>query len=452
MANAPTMRIEIEQGSMWTRQLLWIGSNRAAVDCTEYYAEMAMREDPADAAALIELSEVNGRVYNQGTSGLGFSLTAAETAALDFENGYFDIEITPVSSGYIKPSQVYLGLGFLEISASHDSTHWMYIWPVGRIAGWRMGNWSDIVPLVFLKYFDLDPTGYNTDSAAYTMADAAEMDADDLVVFSIANSDSGNDGYYIASQITRWGIVASRFPGSESGLDSGSGTNDLQIQKYENASPANSQTMSSGVTITVTNDDGGATKIACSGWNPTTALSLSGGEVLKVINRATQHDFVGVVASSDATSITFTDILHVANDAVADDGATITELSATADYLEVADGFHYLDIDVDAKTITAVSEGGSNTLSPWVHCDGHLAAGDIIRITDSQGNNDGTYEVASVVDDVVTVTRTIEGIDSVTAAMPKGDPQAYVELLVLATGSTRKLVRGTVRLTKEVTK
>ena len=445
MAVGAKQNLVIPQGSIQQLQIQWVGSNNLAVDVSDYYAEMHIREDVDDTNTVLELSEVEGTIYNQGTSGFGISILASVSEALDFDYGVYDLEITPVTYTTIQPSQKYLGLGFEARAESYDSTSWMWIWPVGRITDIDESNWSDVPTDVFERYFELDPDDDGSFSAEYTLAEGFAMEgAVGQQAFKITNSDSGNDGYYLASCLTRRGIVAARCPGSESGFDSGSGTNDLILTKYDDADPANSQAMGSGKSIRVNNDDGGATTIDCTGWNPATTLSLTGGEVLRVTSRVTDHNFVGEVASADATSITFTDILHVADDITDDDQATIAELSPKATDLAIFDGFNYLDIDVDAKTLTAVSAGAS-THDPFRNCQ----AGYYIRLEGSEHGNDGTYEIDTVVDDVITVTRTIEGTDSVNAL---GDPLVAMHLLTLNTNGAQKLLSGTVRLDKEVTR
>ncbi len=95
---AVELNLEIEQGATFTLDLSAVDGAGAARDLTGYTARMSVKRNVADVAALLELTTANGRIIITAASGLvQLVLTAAETAALAWTRGVYDLEL--VSAG-----------------------------------------------------------------------------------------------------------------------------------------------------------------------------------------------------------------------------------------------------------------------------------------------------------------------------------------------------------------
>ncbi len=86
----------IDQGSVFTKGLRYKNSDGNLVDLSGYTAAMYIKEDYDDSSALIELTTTNGRITLGGAAGtVDLFINATDTAALDFERGVYDLELTP---------------------------------------------------------------------------------------------------------------------------------------------------------------------------------------------------------------------------------------------------------------------------------------------------------------------------------------------------------------------
>lgn len=105
--------LHIEQGATFGRTLTW-RSDGALVDLTGWTARMQVR-DPAndDGTPLLELTTEDGRIILGGAAGtIRLLLSAAETDALDWSAGLYDLElvepltgvVTRLLSGWVKVS------------------------------------------------------------------------------------------------------------------------------------------------------------------------------------------------------------------------------------------------------------------------------------------------------------------------------------------------------------
>lgn len=94
-----TYDIAIYQGSTWARQLTWLDDAGDPFNLTGYTARMQVR-DQQNSVELLELTTEDGRIALGGAAGtISLTLTAAETAALTWVWGVYDLEL--VSSGGI---------------------------------------------------------------------------------------------------------------------------------------------------------------------------------------------------------------------------------------------------------------------------------------------------------------------------------------------------------------
>lgn len=91
---AGSYNITIEQGATFSLVVTWEDSAGSAVDLTGRTARMQIRDRVAATDTLIELTTENGRIALGGAAGtITLTITAADTAALDFRSGVYDLEI-----------------------------------------------------------------------------------------------------------------------------------------------------------------------------------------------------------------------------------------------------------------------------------------------------------------------------------------------------------------------
>jgi len=91
---AAYLDLKIEAGSTFTCELLAVDSAGAAIDLTGYTARMMIKRSAAEADALFELTTENGRIIiTAATGSVMLYLTAAETAALTWTRGVYDLEL-----------------------------------------------------------------------------------------------------------------------------------------------------------------------------------------------------------------------------------------------------------------------------------------------------------------------------------------------------------------------
>ncbi len=94
---AAKLDLLIEQGATWTHTLIINqGSGEAAppANLTGYTARMQIRAEVESASALIDLTIANGRIVITPAEGkIALTISAADTAALDFDVGVYDLEL-----------------------------------------------------------------------------------------------------------------------------------------------------------------------------------------------------------------------------------------------------------------------------------------------------------------------------------------------------------------------
>lgn len=103
---AVELNLEIEQGATFTLDLSVVDGAGDARDLTGYTARMSIKRNVADVAALLELTTDNGRIVITAASGLvQLVLAAAETAALTFTRGMYDLELVSAGGDVIRLCQ-----------------------------------------------------------------------------------------------------------------------------------------------------------------------------------------------------------------------------------------------------------------------------------------------------------------------------------------------------------
>lgn len=89
----------IEQGASWRLLLLWNGDS-SPINLTGYTARMQIRKSATSSAALLELTTENSRITLGGVAGtITLTLTAADTAAITWTSGVYDLELVDSGGG-----------------------------------------------------------------------------------------------------------------------------------------------------------------------------------------------------------------------------------------------------------------------------------------------------------------------------------------------------------------
>lgn len=94
---AAKLNLTIEQGATWHHTLALkagAGASAPALDLTGYTARMHVRAELAAPDVLLELTSANGRIVITPTQGrVDLTVSAVDTAALEFERAVYDLEI-----------------------------------------------------------------------------------------------------------------------------------------------------------------------------------------------------------------------------------------------------------------------------------------------------------------------------------------------------------------------
>ena len=93
--------ITIKQGETWVREIVWEDATGTAIDITSYTAAMMARRKVADTSTLFSLSSAGASpAIIVGTTDGKFTVTisAAVSAALDFETAVYDFKVTSATS------------------------------------------------------------------------------------------------------------------------------------------------------------------------------------------------------------------------------------------------------------------------------------------------------------------------------------------------------------------
>lgn len=94
---AGKLNLKIDQGATFKKALQWkAGDPAVPVDITGYQVRMQVRSELESSIVLLELNTSNGRVVltTPASGSFELRLTATETAALAFESGVYDLEMT----------------------------------------------------------------------------------------------------------------------------------------------------------------------------------------------------------------------------------------------------------------------------------------------------------------------------------------------------------------------
>lgn len=93
---AGKLNLKIEQGATFRRRLQWkAGDPAVPVDLTGYQVRMQVRSEQIAATVLLELTTTNGGIAITDAAQGRFELylKAADTAALTFDSGVYDLEM-----------------------------------------------------------------------------------------------------------------------------------------------------------------------------------------------------------------------------------------------------------------------------------------------------------------------------------------------------------------------
>jgi hypothetical protein len=84
----------IEQGVTTSKSFVWKDSEGTVIDLTGYSARMQIRASIDSTSTLLSATNANGQLVITAAQGkVTLTLTATETAALDFSTGVYDLEL-----------------------------------------------------------------------------------------------------------------------------------------------------------------------------------------------------------------------------------------------------------------------------------------------------------------------------------------------------------------------
>lgn len=89
---AGKLNLRIEQGAAYRKRLVWKDKNKRPVAMTGFTALMQVRDKPGG-EILLELSTQNGGIVLSSGGVVEIVLTSAQTDALTFESGAYDLKI-----------------------------------------------------------------------------------------------------------------------------------------------------------------------------------------------------------------------------------------------------------------------------------------------------------------------------------------------------------------------
>lgn len=88
---AAKLNLTVEQGTTYSKRLVWKDKNRRPINIVGWSARMHIRKTVADSVVILELTSANGRIAFPAAGAIEIRLTAAETAAL--QPGVYDLEM-----------------------------------------------------------------------------------------------------------------------------------------------------------------------------------------------------------------------------------------------------------------------------------------------------------------------------------------------------------------------
>ena len=96
--SAGSYDIYIEQGATLSLPIVWKDSSGTVINITGYTARMQVRQSVNSSTVLLSATTENGKLVIDGSLGkVTISLSAADTAAITWHTGVYDLEL--VSSG-----------------------------------------------------------------------------------------------------------------------------------------------------------------------------------------------------------------------------------------------------------------------------------------------------------------------------------------------------------------
>lgn len=92
------LNLKINRGETFRHLLKWQDANEAPIDLTGYSARMHVRSSVDAPTTLLELTTANNKISfpNADQGEILLHLTAAETAALTWDTGVYDLELVIV--------------------------------------------------------------------------------------------------------------------------------------------------------------------------------------------------------------------------------------------------------------------------------------------------------------------------------------------------------------------
>lgn len=102
MARAARADLTIEQGATFTYNLTWRdGTGAIKALASGWTARMQIRETVSSGSTLVSLTNTAGITLASTSPNIVVSLTATETAALNFTNAVYDLELVQTSSSTV---------------------------------------------------------------------------------------------------------------------------------------------------------------------------------------------------------------------------------------------------------------------------------------------------------------------------------------------------------------
>jgi hypothetical protein len=101
LASGSRFDLVMVQGATFEKAFEYKDSTKTSINLTGYTARLQVRSDTDASTTLIELTTENNRItLNDPTTGvIQLYISAADTAALTFNTGVYDLELQHISSG-----------------------------------------------------------------------------------------------------------------------------------------------------------------------------------------------------------------------------------------------------------------------------------------------------------------------------------------------------------------
>ena len=91
---AAKLNLTVEQGTTFSKRLVWKDKNRRPINILGWQARMQIRKTVSDANVIMELSTENGRIVFPAAGTIEIRLSPLETEAV--QSGVYDMElVTP---------------------------------------------------------------------------------------------------------------------------------------------------------------------------------------------------------------------------------------------------------------------------------------------------------------------------------------------------------------------